>query len=1503
MAKRKKINRRVLILLIVLGVLVVAGGAAFFISRMEPDVNTLVGNAKEFSDKGNHEEAAMRYARAAKMSGKPEYWYLCAQENLKLFEDASLSDTKRMEKRRDAYTAIQNALRENPKYVEAQELLCEMDWSINNWADFLKNVDRLIEISPEDNPKNHLYYYRRGFARAYQAKNVRGGLEDEAIADIKKAIELKPDELLYRRQLIMVLSEFKKDEDVENAFIEALEAMPDSAELRSQYASFLWGKDRKDEAIKQLEEARNRQPDSAISYITKANILLSEPNEENREKAMEALQFAKKAEPGNPGVYLMIYQILLNERKTEEAVKELREGLAATEKRLDDLGSDEANAATVRSIRNGKFLLLYNLTDSLLDSMRESGETKPEVMEEARRYLDKLAAYGDTPQKMVLEGRIMAREGKLPEAVEMLEKGCELLEKRGNPLEYVDNSLELFTLYIRQGRPRQAETLLDQILEKYPTPGVLIAKAKLLVVNQRNYDEAERYLRRALEGQKDNAEAMELLTEINILRGTLDPGKVELTPGTISSIINRAKQAMASGRVEQATLMLEKLHERIPDDLNVTRELAGVYVTRGMTDQAEKLVQTVLDTSKDPKVVSEFEYMRDMLREKDPEKKFQMMMARADEVENPVDRALHKAVACEVFRKEEDYVKYLKEAQTAGPDDPRPVVLLFSYALSKKNWEMAEEYLEIIKQKNFDSTNGEQSKASLEIAKGSYDKAISILDALLAEHPQMKRVRVMLGQCYLDTNKLEEAKEAFQTVVDNDPNFGGAIAVIGMAQVTERMQDAEEHWKWVRMAQKMAPDNPYVREQVAVLQEIEAKKEDLPALIARREQVMKQSPENIDNRVRLAGLYLRNGQPEKAGEIYAFLYDNTDGKNKLFFAKLLAAVYLDLGRKNDIDKLFADLLSKTDEKSEAYRLYGTLLQGYDPERAEKVFEQAVLAAPDDYRPYISLAGFYHATGRLDDAIDALQKALKNRQDENGRRNIKKDLINLMLLGDWKKYNSSIETYVNSLLSDAPDDISSLALKAGFLYKQAMFGDQKNRDLNLERAEDAATKAIQINRDYVLAYNQRARIYAAMGNWASAKADLQTAFDLCKTPDSVWAGNGPAVGMELVALDEKLDNLDSATETCKSVLANYPDYLQAEVVLIRLYFAQKKWDKAEEQIRAASAKYPENWIFPLYEAQMWRSRNEMSRATDAYARAYKLAPKMPTVVSEYLNVLLDTKNFQQTLDFSKEYAGQDGFVGWIEAMQARANVGLGNSAEGETLFKEAIKKVSPSGLPLVVSQIRSAYGVKDAAARLDEWQNIRPSDAMLRIYLAGLYRDADEFDKSVEALKKALELSLTPESKAAVLIQMGGAYHMKGMIQEAKDAYLKCLEYGSQNVEALNNLAYLYVDNLDDPDSAFEYAQKAIQILPNEPNILDTYGWVLAKQGKHREAQEVFVRGLKRKPSAALHYHYGWSLEQTQNLGDALTQYEQGFELVKNKQDDPFYDKLKESIQRVKKELE
>jgi len=98
--------------------------------------------------------------------------------------------------------------------------------------------------------------------------------------------------------------------------------------------------------------------------------------------------------------------------------------------------------------------------------------------------------------------------------------------------------------------------------------------------------------------------------------------------------------------------------------------------------------------------------------------------------------------------------------------------------------------------------------------------------------------------------------------------------------------------------------------------------------------------------------------------------------------------------------------------------------------------------------------------------------------------------------------------------------------------------------------------------------------------------------------------------------------------------------------------------------------------------------------------------------------------------------------------------------------------------------------------------------------------------------------------------------------EAKYQYLliKDTEDLPNKAEVLNNLAYATMH--EDLTAAAEYAQQASVIKPNSATILDTYGWILAKQQQFTQALGILRQANAldaRKPS--LLFHLGYTLDK------------------------------------------
>jgi Tfp pilus assembly protein PilF len=106
--------------------------------------------------------------------------------------------------------------------------------------------------------------------------------------------------------------------------------------------------------------------------------------------------------------------------------------------------------------------------------------------------------------------------------------------------------------------------------------------------------------------------------------------------------------------------------------------------------------------------------------------------------------------------------------------------------------------------------------------------------------------------------------------------------------------------------------------------------------------------------------------------------------------------------------------------------------------------------------------------------------------------------------------------------------------------------------------------------------------------------------------------------------------------------------------------------------------------------------------------------------------------------------------------------------------------------------------------------------------------------------------------------------MLGMIDEAEgktDAaaarYKEALDIDSNAAVAANNLAWHYAEREGKLDSALELARHAKALLPDDPHVSDTLGWVLYRRGLYAAAIEHLRNAAEKLPgSAEVRYHLG-----------------------------------------------
>ena len=102
----------------------------------------------------------------------------------------------------------------------------------------------------------------------------------------------------------------------------------------------------------------------------------------------------------------------------------------------------------------------------------------------------------------------------------------------------------------------------------------------------------------------------------------------------------------------------------------------------------------------------------------------------------------------------------------------------------------------------------------------------------------------------------------------------------------------------------------------------------------------------------------------------------------------------------------------------------------------------------------------------------------------------------------------------------------------------------------------------------------------------------------------------------------------------------------------------------------------------------------------------------------------------------------------------------------------------------------------------------------------------------------------------------------GQRSEARQLYQDILKQDPDNALILNNLAYMMAESGTDLDQALGYAQRAKYVMPNNPEVSDTLGWIYIKKNLSDNAIDIFKDLTKREPGrSTFHYHLGMAFYQ------------------------------------------
>jgi tetratricopeptide (TPR) repeat protein len=395
-----------------------------------------------------------------------------------------------------------------------------------------------------------------------------------------------------------------------------------------------------------------------------------------------------------------------------------------------------------------------------------------------------------------------------------------------------------------------------------------------------------------------------------------------------------------------------------------------------------------------------------------------------------------------------------------------------------------------------------------------------------------------------------------------------------------------------------------------------------------------------------------------------------------------------------------------------------------------------------------------------------------------------------------------------------------------------------------------------------------------------------------------------VATDLAVTYLQLNDYRKAQLAYKDLLSRDPQYVPAIRGLVRLYFVRKDWRNLETLLVNAMSFFPEDPFYAMIKGRMHEAMGDNDKALGSLRLAMEKAARLKNAgtgyLANYAAALRKNDKDAELLALSRRYADHEQFAVIAQAASATVPAKTGDQDKADAMFVSAFKAADAQDLPFVAAQIQSSYGLEVARTKVAGWaEKYRANDWRVYGLLGEWSAIAGDASGAEALLLKSRHLAVKTADKVRSQMLLGGFYSKEKRLPESEQAYKKALEIDPNNAMAANNLAYLYVTKLDDPAKALPFATAAVEALPNSADVLDTYGWTLAKLKRYEDALQHLRESVRLDDTqVANRFHLGWTLEQTGRLADAMREYRKGLEVIGEDSSNEFYLDLKNAEKRI-----
>ncbi|MFO8054542.1 MAG: tetratricopeptide repeat protein [Bacteroidales bacterium] len=375
-------------------------------------------------------------------------------------------------------------------------------------------------------------------------------------------------------------------------------------------------------------------------------------------------------------------------------------------------------------------------------------------------------------------------------------------------------------------------------------------------------------------------------------------------------------------------------------------------------------------------------------------------------------------------------------------------------------------------------------------------------------------------------------------------------------------------------------------------------------------------------------------------------------------------------------------------------------------------------------------------------------------------------------------------------------------------------------------------------------------------------------------------------MQKTRLLQEMNEYARATETMEQLLltdSTNPDYYRE---LIDLYNTTEQENKAIRTIKKFKKTGKDKGWADLLLAKQYQKMGETERSFRALKAAIAnqkldIDPKVNILMAYYMNSGSTGEQDEQAEILIQELTNThpENPIAW--------------SVKADFRLKEGNYKEALQGFEKVLELDNSRYPVWEQTLRLQLQQNenkkaiaygkqavnLFPEQPTLYLLKGIAHRRQEEHNKAIETLKQGLYFVSGTDLKTDFYSSLAENHHQAGNHEKSDKYFEKALQIKPDDPIILNNYAYYLALRKQNLDKALEMSNQVIKQQPNNATYLDTYGWILFQQEKYKKAEKALGKALENngKESAAILEHYGDCMYMLNNETRAVKYWKKALE--------------------------